>query len=143
MARAPCDESSQRGTKRSTQASSRKVFCSSSSILTLKGRKEKKQKRKEKKNSKMSNCFVYGTLMAEEVLKCLIKRVPEQKPGERGARVAGNQEREERRSTRKTRAQCPHRPRPLETAKTPHSSNHGLPQARAQEAGLPGDSVRY
>ena len=50
----------------------------SHSLCSIQGHNKGKRKILE-----MSNCFVYGTLMAEEVLKCLIKRVPEQRPGKR------------------------------------------------------------
>lgn len=54
----------------------------------------------------MANCFVYGTLMAEEVLKCLIKRVPEQRPG-KGAPIEGRRKEE---SAQLDAPQCPHSP---------------------------------
>ena len=86
----------------------------------------------------MANCFVYGTLMAEEVLKCLIKRVPEQRPG-KGAAIEGRRK-EER--AQLDAPQCPSLATALDLNLNNNSSNHRLPQARAQEAGLPGDGAR-
>jgi hypothetical protein len=52
-------------------------------VIIIQSKVKKKAKPKNKNKGRMSNCFVYGTLMAEEVLQCLIKRVPKQRPGAR------------------------------------------------------------
>ena len=95
----------------------------------------------------MSNCFVYGTLMAEEVLKCLIKRVPEQRPGTRALIKGGEKEGKKKHSAKKTskcpqRSLSPHTLDPRPSTLNSNSSNHRLPQARSEKAGLPGDGAR-
>lgn len=91
------------------------------------------------------NCFVYGTLMAEEVLKVLIKRVPEQRPGKANGELARKEKKDHSRLAKKKNT-LDRQPRPTRTKKINNnkqkkktSPDHWLPQARAPEPGLPRD----
>lgn len=83
MALCLCRELRQRGKKKKKKKTKKSDFFFSLFVIINQLKVKKKAKPKNKNKGRMSNCFVYGTLMAEEVLQCLIKRVPKQRPGAR------------------------------------------------------------